>query len=283
VDTFLSFGHQTLISRLCNDLAIPLSEFNFANLYLFRKIHQYRLIELYPSHYAITGNAYDGHSFLMVLFHPTDWKSCLHAAKEYQADYLFPIPQDWFGELSMMGYSLDISEDDSDYLYEAESIRTLKGRHLDGQRNLIRNLLSEHSIIGKDLSLETTSEAFSIIDSWEKEHKDRFQVNDVAACREAVENWAKLGLQGWIYEIDSSPAGLLIGGLLTANTYLYHFSKTSFEYRKLSSFMHHDAAFRINQRYTILNWAQDLGIKGLRYSKRSYHPLAMGQKGKLWI
>jgi hypothetical protein len=278
----LSLNHQCLITSLCADLAIPLSEYNFANLYLFRKAHQYSVVEIKPSVYCIKGISYNGKTFFIPLFHPDDWALCIEIAEKHHIDYLFPIPEKWAPEIEDNGYSLDFSENDSDYIYDAEIIRTYRGRHLDGQRNLVRNLISDHTINVKEVNTVTLSEAIKVIDAWARENHSPSQSNDVEACCEGVEHASELGLQGWIYEVDSTPAGLLIGGPLTSNIYLYHFSKTSLGHRGLSTFMYQDAAARINQQYTLLNWEQDLGIEGLRHAKRSYHPQSLAKKGRLW-
>ena len=266
-DQLLSLDHQTCITNACNDLAIPLSEYNFANLYLFRKVHQYSVIEISPSRYGIKGVSYDGKPFFMPLFHPLSWASCIRQAKNLHVDYLFPIPEQWTPELEREGFSVEYSENDSDYLYDAEAIRTYRGRHLDGQRNLVRNLRSEHSINVKELSDDTRAQAFHVIDAWREKNTTSHESDDAESCREAVMKASVLGLQGWIYEVDDVPAGLLVGGPLTSTIYIYHFSKAS-GYRGLSALMYQDAASRIDRQYTVLNWEQDMGLPGLRHSLR---------------
>lgn len=278
----LSLEHQGLITSLCTNVAIPLSEYNFANLYLFRKVHQYQLIDETNSEYYIKGVSYHGTSFLMPLFHPKNWASCIQIARAYHADYLFPIPEEWFEDVHAQGYSLKTSEDDSDYLFDAESIRTYPGRHLDGQRNHVRGFLSNHTVNVVILTVETVSKARYVIDQWAREKNEQQTSDDVEACIEGVECAELLGLQGWIYEVDGSPSGLLLGGPLTDSIYTYHFSKTCSGYRGLTTFMHQDVAKQIDRKYTSLNWEQDLGMQGLRHSKRSYHPQALAKKGQLW-
>ncbi len=277
----LSLHDEERISALCRQLGLPLSEYNFANLYLFRKVHHYHLIEEQNSLLFLKGISYEERPFLMPLFHPKQWSDCLQIARKHQADYLFPIPEEWFPEVHAQGYSLQCSEDESDYLYDAGAIRSLHGRHLDGHRNLLRGFLSDHTVDVLDLHHHSLPKARTIIDQWAqaKQHVR----DDVEACYEGSEQADLLGLQGWIYEVDGLPSGFLLGGPLTQHIYAYHFSKTSGAYRGLPTYMHHDVARRIPSQYTLLNWEQDLGIEGLRHAKRSYHPKAMVKKGRLWV
>ena len=282
-DQLLSLEHQALVTKLCTDLSLLLSEYNFANLYLFRKTHEYRLIETMGSHFCIYGTSQSGHTFLMPLFHPKSWDSCIELAGEYNVDYLFPIAETWALEAASQGHFLSFSEDDSDYLYDAEVIRTYRGRHLDGQRNLVRGFLSSHTVDVYPLNSNTLPKARVIIEKWSQKKPDTDRINDVDACIEGAERTAELGLDGWVYEVDGTPAGLHLGGPLTATVYMYHFSKASPEFRGLSTFMHQDVAKRVDQKYRILNWEQDLGIEGLRHAKRSYHPQALATKGRLGV
>ncbi len=72
-EELLSLNHQRIVQDACDRLCLPLSEYNFANLYLFRKTHQYRFVELGPERQAIKGISYRKQTFLMPLFHPNDW------------------------------------------------------------------------------------------------------------------------------------------------------------------------------------------------------------------
>ena len=277
----LSLDHKGLITQLCSSLGSPLSEYNFANLYLFRSIHSYRLIEVSPHVFGLSGRSYQGQSFFMPLFRPDHWSTCIDIAKSEQLDSIYPIPEESISELLQQGHSITISDDDSDYIYDAEAIRTYRGRHYDGQRNMIRQLMSNHDVQSKRFTSQDLSDGLHIIDQWRTGKEETNQANDVEACREGVERADELGLEGWIYIVDSRPAGLLLGGPLTDEMYMFHFSKALPGYRGLSKYMYQHAANSIDPKYKLLNWQQDLGIEGLRHSKQSYHPRSIAKKGRL--
>ena len=161
-----SLDQQALIGRLCSSLGVQLSEYTFANLYLFRNIHQYRLVEIAPTQFGICGFSYEGTPYFMPLFCPDRWDACIKIAQSLNAESIFPIPESWFEPIQAQGYSLAISENDSDYLFDAEAIRTFRGRHYDGQRNMIRQLLSDHHVEAKRLTPDSLPEAIVVIDGW---------------------------------------------------------------------------------------------------------------------
>ena len=277
----LSLAHKAQISSLCRTLQIPLSEYNFANLYLFRTIHQYQVIALHSATLAIVGVSYDHQRFLMPLFHPHEWASCVNEAKKLQVDFLYPIPEVWFDEIQLQGYPILFQNMDSDYLYEASSIKEFRGRHFDGQRNAIRHLCAHHDIAVRRLTSDTKPAASRVINEWAKEHTTELQQYEARVCHEAIQLAEALELEGWIFEVDEHPKGLLIGAPLTHDTYCFHFEKTNPAFRGLPAYMFQTVARGLDPKYLYLNWEQDLGDTGLARSKESYRPIRKAVKGRV--
>ena len=63
VEEPLSFGHKSLLSELLRASSSPLSEYSFANLYLFREKHAYSV--LLGEELFIRGKAYSGRDYVM--------------------------------------------------------------------------------------------------------------------------------------------------------------------------------------------------------------------------
>ena len=279
----LSLEHNARISNLCSALQIPLSEYNFANLYLFRTIHQYQLLSLSRENLAIVGVSYNHKTFLMPLFRPHDWSACVREAQQLKVDFIFPIPEMWFDEVRLQGHFLSFQDMDSDYVYEAESIKQYKGRHFDGQRNAIRRLRADHDLTVVKLHAATRTTALRVIDEWEKEHTTEPQHYEARACREAIQMAEALQLEGWIFMVDGYPRSLLIGAPLTHDTYCFHFEKSCLSFRGLPAYMFQTIAQELDSKYLYLNWEQDLGDRGLMQAKASYRPLRKALKGRLIV
>ncbi len=62
----LSLKHGNILIPKIDELACNLSEYCFSNLYLFRKVHECKVI--LNDRIFISGNTYDGFSYLMPLF-----------------------------------------------------------------------------------------------------------------------------------------------------------------------------------------------------------------------
>ena len=269
----LTIAHKAQISSLCGELQVPLSEYNFANLYLFRSVHQYRVVTLKEG-LAIAGVSYDKKPFVMPLFHPKNWVSLLEETKAP----LYPVCENWFDEVQQK-CALTTSDADSDYIYDSLSIREYRGRHFDGQRNAIRRLLDDHEITVHPLSASTQATALRVVSEWAEENSTTEQQYEASVCKEAVLLAPELQLEGWVFEVDGHPAGLLIGSSLTTDMYCFHFEKSLRRFRGLSAYIFQTGAQKIDPKYRYVNWEQDLGDKGLRQAKESYQPIGKAKKG----
>src|SRR5437899_1024546 len=100
----IDLRHQAVISEAFSKLTVELSEYSFANLYLFRDIHEYSV--WHNDELFIQGKTYDGHSFLM----PTSMDSLqskigLELLASH-ANFFFPIPESWLSSINPELFSI---------------------------------------------------------------------------------------------------------------------------------------------------------------------------------
>ena len=273
----LELSHKDLISKACSTLALPFSEYNFSNLYLFRKAHDYQVLHLNNTQFVLLGKSYEGTSFLMPFLKPEKWEDLLQLARHMNVSYLYPIHETWGPFPSQCSFN----EGDCDYLYDTETIASYRGRHLDGQRNAIRGLLSKHAVLCSIFSEKDTSDAESIVDDWSNWNKQ--ERADIEACKEGILLTNQFGIQGIIVEVDGKKMGFLLGERLTSTTFLVHFAKVRRPLHGLYAYMFQELAKKILPFYPIMNWEQDLGLETLRHTKQSYHPTSLLMKGCLQV
>lgn len=276
----IDLHHATLIRHACTILQSPISEYNFSNLYLFRNIHKYKLSTYTKDHYIIIGESYTHEPFLMPLFRPTDWAALIHTTRETGAHFIFPINEEWFPDVA--SYSIELCEDDFDYIYDVETFTTYHGRHLDGQRNLVKKLLSSHSVSCIPYSPEYAEEVLFIVETWEKEKKSPAN-SDVSACKDLIHFFSYFDLKGYIFQVDGKTVGFIFGEAFFHDTFLVHFAKAIGNIRGIYQHMYQELAKKLYPTFKWMNWEEDLGIDVLRYAKRSYHPSQILKKGRLIV
>jgi uncharacterized protein len=252
-----------------------ISEFTFANLYLFRQRHQYRLSRLPQDLLLITG-CDDADPFFMLPFGLPEEPllrdlfaafTSLKTAGESQA------PQ-----LARLGCRVSEDRDNFDYLYDRRELAELSGRKFHKKKNLLNQFLKTYSCDGRPLLDEYQPQALHILELWRQQRDDD---GDYLAAREALERMGELQLCGGIYYIDGQPVGYTLGEELACGaSFVIHFEKAIRldQYKGLYQFINTKFASILPEKYLTINREQDLGDPGLRQAKESYNPVGFVKK-----
>lgn len=261
----IELAHKQLLEPLLRSCNVMLSEYSFANIYLFRNVHNYELV--YGQDLYIQGKTYDGNTFLM----PTSVQSFQTLITDDEAldgiDFCFPIPEEWLLTTDLK-WSVHYNEADSDYIFDTLHLSRYDGRGLSKKRNLVKQFMEHYQATAKPLVADDALQVLSRI-----AHKE-----DEEACIDAINNFSELGLEGTIYYVDSQPVGFIIGEKLTADTFCMHFAKADISYKGVYQYINQEFAKSLADRYQFINMEQDLGSPELRQSKHSYEPIRYCKK-----
>jgi len=267
---------QVLHPRL-QKLTEGISEFTFANLYLFRETHQYRIAELANGLLILTGRD-KGIPFFMSPFGLPEKNTLEGLFHDFHSMKCVSQPQAL--ELSRDGFRVEEDRDNFDYLYLRENLANLKGRKYSKKRNQIKAFISNYEYEGRPLLEELKQEAFSILEKWRQGRNDP---GDYSAAREALEYMEELQLCGGIYYADGNPAAYSLGEeLMDGRSFVIHFEKAVEGYKGLWQFVNKSFASILPEKYTYINREQDLGSEGLRSAKLSYKPAGFIKKYRAW-
>jgi hypothetical protein len=277
----LSLAHQHLLEPKFQQLNLPLSEYSFANLYLFRQLHQYQVIQLNGETF-IQGLTRDKVPFIMLTSPPSLIPSPLLERALSRAQILFPVPEDWLRLLDKWLVQASFKEEDSDYLYTTTKLAHYPGRHLSSKRNLVKQLLTHHEVRSENV-VQQLRDAQEILENWLAEHSEMNHQADYSSCLEALEHFDRLHLHGQIVYVNQKPAGFVIGEWLGKDDYAVHFSKASRSIKGLYQYLFQKLAQSLEGTYSWINLEQDLGIPSIRYSKLSYQPDLLVKKWRVQL
>lgn len=275
----LDLNHQELLQDRLIALEPTLSEYTFANLYLFRNIHDYELI--FDTELFIKGKTRDGLVYLMPTSHPKNWNEETFQRLKQANLCLYPIPNEWRPFIDHYIKKVLFLEDDNDYLFATKKFALYPGRHLSNKRNLVKQLNNHFKMNIIPYHPELFQDTFNVLEAWQKEHQG--DPSDYKPCLEALEQSVKLKLQSLLFYIDGEAVGFLIGEHLNANTFVIHFNKVKKRIVGLPQAMYQEIAKRLVSVYEWVNIEQDLGIPGLKEAKHSYHPDRLLQKNRVWF
>lgn len=275
----LSLEHQSLLSTLwkllCHEHDLQFAEYSFANAFLFRRRHAYRVIlgetPLVFGRFFPLG---DG-SFLIPTRYPAGT-----VLKEPLC--FFPIPQHCLHLFPSTRYRACFSRDDSDYLFKIEKLRSLAGRALSSRRNLLHQLESQHHLEARNLTDDELSQARTVLELWQEESGLAKESTDYLACVDALTYKNQLSLFGRIVYADGEPVGFTIGELLTPSTALLHIMKVAHRLKGLTPFLTRDFALQLPDSVRWINLEEDLGLPGLRQAKNAYDPDLLLSKWRVY-
>ncbi len=250
-----------------------ISEFTFANLYLFRKTHNYQVTRINSDLIIFLGKDEQNH-FFMAPFGLPDKKTLQELFTHYRS--MKCIAHSQVDELESLGYMAIEDRDNFDYLYRREDLANLTGRKFSKKRNLIKAFLNNFDFKGKPLLEEHIPDALTVLEQWRSE---RELPGDYEATQEALENCEALQLCGGIYYAGNKPVAFSLGEeLMLGKSFAIHFEKAITGYKGLWQFINQAFASILPDIYETINREQDLGEEGLRSAKMSYKPIDFVRK-----
>ncbi len=274
----ISLQLRPRLHPLFQQLNEGISEFTFANIYLFRQQHQYTLSALADATIVILGSDNNLPFFMLPfgmpepslldrLFHEYGVMKC---ASQRQAQ-----------DLAQRGYEVQEDRDNFDYLYRRQDLAQLGGRNYHKKRNLIKAFVNSHTYTAQPLREEFCGDALRILEDWRSETQ---QSRDYEAAREALEKMEELQLCGGIYYVESRPVAYALGEELAGGTcFVIQFEKAVSGYKGLYQFINQSFAGILPESYETINREQDLGEEGLRRAKLSYNPTGFVEKFKILL
>jgi hypothetical protein len=277
----LSLGHKEILYKRLRRIEIPISEYSFANLFLFRHNHEYNVV--FDKEIFIEGKTYDGFSYLMPA---TDIGSIdIEYLKDLlrDVDFLFPIAGEWLEDFKDNEFNCSNDEGDTDYIYTVEKMSTFKGGKLSKKRNLLKQFLANYQPRAFPLTKEKSDDARGILDAWLTDTGLTVEETDYNPTLEMLGIFDDLSLCGGIYYVEEEPAGFIIGEELNNETFAIHFAKGKKRFKGLYQYMYNNFAKILPEKYKYFNFEQDLGKLALKIAKSSYNPDLMLKKFRVGL
>ncbi|MDO5095056.1 MAG: phosphatidylglycerol lysyltransferase domain-containing protein [Peptostreptococcaceae bacterium] len=179
-------------------------------------------------------------------------------------------------------FTWETSRDDSDYIYEAEKLRTLAGRKMHSKKNHLNAFLKEYGerFIYKRLERNDFDDCIKLAEKWAfSREKDQNLIGESLAIKKVFRNYAKFSKikVGGIY-IDNQLEAFTFGDYLNPDMALIHIEKANPDIRGLYTAINKFFLEKEFPDVEFVNREDDLGIEGLRAAKLSYKPLKLVDK-----
>jgi uncharacterized protein len=276
----IELAHRPFLSERFRRMHLNISDYTFANVYLFRNVSRYQILTKECGTFISAYNR-QNQNYIMPLSCP---QTCSPETLRHLlsgGDFFFPIPEEWLPFFPENEFRISCDDSESDYIYLTRNMASFAGKQYTRHRNHLNQFLGKFHPKQRPLSPETREDGLEILRRWQDESTAAPGKTDFFVCTEALRSLSELALWGTIYYIEGAPAGFIIGEALNDDTFCLHFAKASKIYHGIYEFMFNDTARQLQTRYPYLNLEEDVGNKNLRKTKSSYGPERILKKYRL--
>jgi len=270
----LEISDRQVIDNALGESGFVPSEYCFANLFLFRHRHRYRICDEPVPH--LRGITYDGEVHALPLVDLD--RGIADALLASEVTCLYPFAAETEAQAAGLGLSCGFNPADSDYWYDASELMTLT--EAGDRRRQATTFETAHAPRIEQWSGAAGHAALKVLQGWLADVGRERDATDFAECKEAIALMQELGLEGRLVRIGGGqPVAFLIASARADGVRVVHFAKGRRAHSNAYPWMFARYAGEKGARWC--NFEQDLGNPGLAQSKRAYGPSEIRPKLRL--
>lgn len=179
-------------------------------------------------------------------------------------------------------FAFDADRSLADYIYLAEELRTLPGRRFQPKRNHINRFTSEYDYRYEPLVRERFAECMRLEADWRQARAGQGHTAEMGAeqraMQQAFDHFEELDMSGGCLYVGDRLVAFTYGSPINGDTFDCHVEKADTAYDGAFTMINRLFAEQLPARFRYVNREEDMGLEGLRRSKRSYHPVLLWNK-----
>lgn len=162
-----------------------------------------------------------------------------------------------------------------DYVYLAESLAKLPGKHYLTHRNHLNKFRKRYNYSVEKIAPADIVEVGKFLQKWclwrdcKSEPMLEAERTAILFC---IDHFFEMMLSGIVIRIDGEIQALSVYEPMNAETAVIHFEKAITDYEGIYPAINNEAAKILSKGYKYINRESDLGIPGLRTAKERLHP-----------
>lgn len=174
------------------------------------------------------------------------------------------------------------SQNDFDYLYNADDLATLGGKKYHSKRNHISAFTATYNWSYETIEDRNREEVLAMAKEWCRERGDCSDPglkSEYSAIRDSLQFQKELSLRGGLIRVDGKVVAITMGSPINSDIFDIHVEKALSEYNGAYAVINREFAAReLQGRYKLINRENDLGLEGLQRAKKSYYPVKLLEK-----
>ena len=192
-----------------------------------------------------------------------------------------------FEGLKNFSFDMSFNEDSSDYIYDAESLRTLSGKVLHKKRNHVNKFIRTYPDYQyTSVTCADKDDCLALVKEWcESKSIDYNNVeeSDYKMIHELLDLCGKTEIRGGVIRIEGKVRAFALGSHGNHNQAFIHFEKADAAVPGIYAAINQLVLQHEFPDVVTVNREEDLGIPGLRKAKQSYEPIHLLRKYKTWL
>ena len=168
-----------------------------------------------------------------------------------------------------------------DYIYSAEDLRLLSGKHFQPKRNHIARFAELPDWKYELITTQNIAECSEMNDLWCQQMgcaQNSSLHMEMCAAVLGLRHFEALRLEGALLRVANRVVAYTLGEPLNSDTYVVHIEKAFPDIRGAYQMINREFIRHIGDSFLFVNREDDAGDEGLRKAKNSYHPAFMEEK-----
>lgn len=262
-------------------------EYNFTTTFIWRKIFKLKIAE--RDDFLVLFSDSEKPSFLYP-YGKGDRKPVLDEIMAHCKEVgivpafhsVSPIAKEELESLYPGKFTFTESRDGADYIYDRESLATLKGKKLSSKRNHINRFVEAYpDWTYERITKENIDEVYDMNVKWCKlaDCKNEPSLQEEAcAVKQAFGHFFDLKLDGGLLRAGDKIVAYSMGDRLNEQTYLVHIEKAYADVQGAYPMINKQFVLNNMEGYLYVDREDDAGDEGLRKAKLSYRPAILSEK-----
>ena len=228
-----------------------------------------------------------GYIYLPPLCELSNVRAAFNALKEYVAKEggcacVMALPQEYIDNIDLDGTVLEGSNPDyEEYIYLPEDLIELRGKKFHAKRNHVTRFVNlyENRYVFRSYEPRDRQGLLDLYAKWSEGKEDDGTLIDEFRLLSLGLQMADRGeAYADVMEIDGKIVGFSLGETLASGVAVVHIEKGEIEYDGIYPAINQMFSKKHFANVKFVNRQEDMGLVGLRRSKRSYNPVKMVKK-----
>jgi hypothetical protein len=271
----------------------PYSDFNFISMWSWDIKHDLRLSILNGNLVVKFTDYITGKPFYSFLgdneVNDTIEKLLELSKKEGLEPILKLVPEVCIKKLDLKKYQVEEDPNHSDYIYKNENLANFSGEKYKNKKylfNKFKNLYKDINILVSDtIDEKTKNDILRLEKQWAQNKGEKiidFDIkNETIAVEKFLSSEFKFTKTEFLFlclYVEKELVGFSISSIINKEYLLCHFTKGNIKYVGVYEYMLKNYGANAVNIAQFMNYEQDLGLPGLRFSKNSFRPSSFLKK-----